>query len=32
LRYRERCQDEACIADAYDGRMAEIRDIVAGIE
>jgi uncharacterized protein len=32
LRYRERCPDEACIADAYDGRMAEIRDIVAGIE
>ena len=32
LRYRERCPNEACVADAYDGRMAEIRDIVAGIE
>ncbi len=32
LRYRERCPNEACIADAYDGRIEEIRDIVAGIE
>lgn len=28
LSYRERCQSEACIAEAYDGRMQEIRDIV----
>lgn len=29
LAYRDRCRDEACIAQAYDGRMREIRDIVA---
>ena len=28
LSYRERCSSEACIAEAYDGRMQEIRDIV----
>jgi hypothetical protein len=28
LSYRERCQSEACISEAYDGRMQEIRDIV----
>lgn len=30
LAYRERCATEACIADAYEGRMMEIRDIMAG--
>lgn len=29
LSYRARCIDEACIADAYEGRMREIRDIVS---
>ncbi len=29
LSYRERCRDEACVADAYQGRMEEIRDIMA---
>jgi len=29
LAYRDRCPDEACVADAYRGRMAEIRDIMA---
>jgi len=29
LAYRARCTDEACIADAYEGRMREIRDILA---
>jgi len=28
LAYRERCGSEACIAEAYEGRMMEIRDIV----
>lgn len=28
LAYRERCASEACIAGAYDGRIAEIRDIM----
>ena len=28
LNYRERCASEACISEAYDGRMQEIRDIV----
>jgi uncharacterized protein YecT (DUF1311 family) len=28
LAYRERCVSEACVADAYRGRMEEIRDIV----
>lgn len=32
LAYRERCGSEACIAEAYDGRVAEIRDIMAGAE
>ena len=32
LSYRERCGSEACVADAYDGRMAEIRDIMAGAD
>jgi uncharacterized protein len=27
---RERCRSDDCIADAYRGRMAEIRDIMAG--
>jgi uncharacterized protein YecT (DUF1311 family) len=30
LAYRERCGSDACIAEAYQGRMAEIRDIAAG--
>ncbi|HEX8533012.1 MAG TPA: hypothetical protein VF662_02500 [Allosphingosinicella sp.] len=30
LAYRDRCGTEACIAEAYDGRMNEIRDIMAG--
>ncbi len=30
LAYRERCPDEACVAEAYEGRMEEIRDIRAG--
>jgi hypothetical protein len=30
LAYRERCGSDACIAEAYEGRMAEIRDIAAG--
>jgi hypothetical protein len=29
LAYRENCGSEACIAEAYDGRMLEIRDIMA---
>jgi uncharacterized protein YecT (DUF1311 family) len=29
IAYRERCSDPACIAEAYGGRMREIRDIVA---
>lgn len=32
LGYRDRCGTEACIAEAYDGRMQEIRDIIAGNE
>jgi uncharacterized protein len=28
LNYRERCSSEACISEAYDGRIQEIRDIV----
>jgi uncharacterized protein YecT (DUF1311 family) len=28
LGYRDRCRDEACVADAYEGRMREIRDIM----
>jgi uncharacterized protein len=30
LAYRERCATEACVAEAYDGRVDEIRDIMAG--
>jgi len=30
LTYRERCPSDACIADAYRGRIREIRDIMAG--
>lgn len=29
LAYRERCGSEACMADAYEGRMQEIRDIMS---
>lgn len=29
LAYRDRCRDEACIAQAYDGRVREIEDIAA---
>ncbi len=32
LAYRERCGSEACVAEAYDGRMDEIRDIMAEAE
>ena len=28
LRYRDRCDSDACIAEAYEGRMREIRDIM----
>jgi hypothetical protein len=31
LAYRDRCTDEACVSQAYDGRMREIRDIMRGI-
>lgn len=30
LAYRDRCGSDSCIADAYRGRIAEIRDIMAG--
>jgi hypothetical protein len=30
LRYRDRCSNNACIGDAYVGRMREIRDIMEG--
>ena len=30
LRYRDRCANNACIGDAYVGRMREIRDIMEG--
>jgi hypothetical protein len=30
LRFRDRCANNACIADTYRGRMREIRDIMAG--
>ena len=30
LSYRDRCRSDACIAEAYQGRMADIRDIAAG--
>ena len=29
LAYRERCRDEACVAEAYEGRMREINDIMS---
>jgi hypothetical protein len=29
LAYRDRCGSEACVADAYEGRIREIRDIAA---
>nr|WP_295374519.1 hypothetical protein [uncultured Sphingosinicella sp.] len=32
LSYRERCRDEACVAEAYDGRVEEIRDIMRDLE
>jgi len=32
LAYRDRCPDEACVAEAYQGRMAEIRDIMEAAE
>jgi uncharacterized protein len=32
LSYRERCGSEGCVADAYRGRMEEIRDIMEGAE
>ena len=32
LAYRDNCGSEACIAEAYDGRMDEIRDIMAEAE
>jgi uncharacterized protein YecT (DUF1311 family) len=30
LGFRDRCPDQACVADAYRGRMREISDIAAG--
>jgi len=30
IRYRDRCANNACIGDAYVGRMREIRDIMEG--
>jgi uncharacterized protein len=30
LSYRDRCDSDACIADAYRGRMREIADITSG--
>ena len=30
LAYRDRCPNRQCIADAYVGRMREIRDIMEG--
>lgn len=30
LRYRDRCPNDACIAETYRGRMREIRDIMSG--
>ena len=29
LAHRDRCRDSACVAQAYEGRMREIRDIMA---
>jgi uncharacterized protein len=30
LSYRDGCRSDDCVADAYRGRIAEIRDIMAG--
>jgi uncharacterized protein len=30
LAFRDRCASDACIADAYRGRIAEITDIMSG--
>ena len=30
LAYRDRCPNRSCVADAYVGRMREIRDIMRG--
>ena len=30
LAYRDRCGSDSCIADAYRGRITEIRDILDG--
>ena len=32
LAYRDRCANEACVAEAYDGRIEEIRDIMRDLE
>ena len=32
LAYRDRCGSDACVAEAYDGRMDEIRDIMAAAD
>lgn len=32
LAYRDGCGNEACVAQAYEGRMEEIRDIMAGMD
>lgn len=32
LTYRDRCLDTSCVAEAYEGRMREIRDIMAGAD
>jgi hypothetical protein len=32
LAYRDRCPNEACVAEAYDGRIEEIRDIMRDLE
>jgi hypothetical protein len=32
LAYRERCRSEECVAEAYEGRMREIEDIMAASE
>jgi uncharacterized protein len=29
LAYRDRCGSDACVAEAYEGRMREIRDIMS---
>jgi uncharacterized protein len=30
LRFRDNCRTNSCIADAYRGRIREIRDIMSG--